>query len=386
MTSFARRVRQIAPSATLAVDARYKQLLKEGKDVIGFGAGEPDFDTPEHIKQAAFQALKRGQTKYTPVSGIAELKDAIARKLKRDNNLSYAPNEIVVSNGGKHALMNACYALLEEGDEVILPVPYWVTYEEQIRLCGGRAMFCPTEQLQIRAKHIEEKITQKTKAVILNSPANPSGSVIESGELKKIARLAMDNDFVVISDEVYEHFIYGDEDHVSIASLGEDIKERTVMVNSLSKTYSMTGWRIGYTASGSELAALMGNLQSHQTSNPCSMAQWAAVEALNGPQESVREMKKAFDERRKYIVRRLKEMPNISCQMPAGAFYVFPDISRTGMNSGRFCERLLNEAGVAVVPGAAFGMDTHVRLSYACSMENIEKGMERMERFLKTLY
>ncbi|MBI4150290.1 pyridoxal phosphate-dependent aminotransferase [Candidatus Woesearchaeota archaeon] len=383
MKPFSQRVRQITPSATLAIDAQYKQMLKEGKDVVGFGAGEPDFDTPDNIKQAAFAAIKKGQTKYTAVSGINELKDAIATKLKRENHLDYSREDIVVSCGGKHALMNVCYALLNPGDEVILPVPYWVTYEEQIHLAEAKAVLCPTEKLQIKARLIEEAITPKTKAIMLNSPCNPTGSVIEHAELKKIAKLAADKEIFVISDDVYEHFIYSDEEHVSIASLGEDIRRYTIIVNSLSKTYSMTGWRVGYTASTKELASLMGNLQSHQTSNPTSIAQWAAVEALNGPQDSVQLMKKAFGERRKFIVKRLNEMPNVSCLMPAGAFYVFPDISQTGMTSMRFCERLLKEANVAVVPGAAFGDDKHIRLSYACSLENIAKGMDRMETFLK---
>ncbi len=384
MKPFAKRALGIAPSATLSIDARYKQMLKEGKDVLGFAAGEPDFDTPQHIKDAAAMAMKKGQTKYTAVGGIPELKQAIIAKFKRDNNLHYASEEIVASNGGKHSLMNVFYAILEHGDEVILPVPYWVTYEEQIKLANGKPVLCPTDKLQITADHIESCLTKKTKIIVLNSPANPSGSVISRTELKKIAKLAVDREIFVISDEVYEHFIYGDEDHVSIASLNEDVKKLTIIVNSVSKTYAMTGWRIGYTASCKELATLMANLQSHQTSNPCSVAQWAAVAALEGPQDAVQVMKKAFDERRKFIVKRLNEMPNVSCQMPAGAFYVFPDVSKTGMTSLRFCDALLQDAQVAVVPGVAFGSDHHVRLSYACSLETIAKGMDRMEKFLKS--
>jgi len=385
MRTFAHRVRQIAPSATLAIDAQYKQMLSEGKDVVGFGAGEPDFDTPDNVKQAALAAMKKGQTKYTSVSGINELRDAIATKLKRENGVDCSRDNVVVSCGGKHALMNALYSVVNPGEEVILPVPYWVTYDEQIRLADGKAVLCPTEKLQIKAELVEKAITPKTKAIIINSPCNPTGAVIERAELKKIARLAADKEIFLLSDEVYEHFIYGDEEHLSPASLGDDIRQHTIIVNSVSKTYAMTGWRIGYTASTKELATLMGNLQSHQTSNPSSIAQWAAVEALNGPQDSVQMMKKAFDERRKSIVKRLNEMPNISCPMPAGAFYVFPDISRTGMTSSRFCERLLKEAGVAVVPGSAFGADGHIRLSYATSMEYIMKGMEKMEKFVKSL-
>ncbi len=385
MKTFAHRVNQIAPSATLTIDTQYKQMLSEGRDVIGFGAGEPDFDTPDNIKQAALAAMRKGQTKYTSVPGINELRDAITAKLKRENGVDCARDNVVVSCGGKHALMNALYSIVNPGDEVILPVPYWVTYTEQIRLAEGKAVLCPTEKLQIKAKLIEDAITSKTKAIIINSPCNPTGAVIERAELKKIARLAADKEIFLISDEVYEHFIYGDEEHISPASLGDDIRQHTIIVNSVSKTYAMTGWRIGYTASTKELATLMGNLQSHQTSNPSSIAQWAAVEALNGPQDSVQMMKKAFDERRKSIVKRLNEMPGISCTMPAGAFYVFPDISRTGMTSSRFCERLLKEAGVAVVPGSAFGADGHVRLSYATSMEYIMKGMDKMERFVKSL-
>lgn len=385
MKPFAQRVKHIAPSVTLAIDALYKQMLKEGKDVIGFAAGEPDFDTPDNIKQAALTAMKRGQTKYTAVGGIPELKQAIAAKLKRENNVEYAPEEIVVSCGGKHSLMNGCYSLLNPGDEVILPVPYWITYEEQIKLAEAKPVLCQTEKLQIKAEFIEKTITPKTKLIIINSPCNPTGAVIEKPELRKITKLAADKEIFVLSDEVYEHFIYGDEEHVSIASFGEDIKRYTITANSLSKTYAMTGWRVGYTACDKELATLMTNLQSHQTSNPSSIAQWAGVEALNGQQDSVRMMKKAFAERRKFIVKRLNEMPSISCPMPAGAFYVFPDISGTGMTSLRFCERLLKEADVAIVPGAAFGTDTHARLSYACSMENIAKGMDKVEKWLKRM-
>lgn len=378
------RVRNIAPSATLAIDAKAKQLRKEGKDVVIFGAGEPDFNTPENIKQAAKKAIDGNFTRYTPVGGIPELKKAIADKFKRDNNIDYDVSEILVSCGGKHSLYNIAMAVLEKGDEAILPVPYWVSYEEMIKLAEAKVVFCQTdERFKLTADMVEEKISEKTKLLILNTPSNPSGAVAEPDEIRKIAKLAVGHNFHVVSDEVYEHFVYGNNQHLSIASLVEEIKRLTILSNSVSKTYAMTGWRIGFTAGSKEIIKAMENLQSHSTSNPTSIAQMAALEALSGPQDSVKLMVKAFDERRKFIHKRLNEIEGISCIEPEGAFYAFPDISGTGMSSMEFASKLLDEALVAVVPGIAFGSDNHIRLSYATSMHEIERGLDRMEKWLK---
>ncbi len=380
----AERVRKIAPSATLAIDAKAKQLKKEGKDIVIFGAGEPDFNTPENIKKAALKSIDDNITRYTPVGGMPELKKAAAEKFKRYNNINYDISEILISCGGKHSLFNIMMAVLDKGDEAILPVPYWVSYEEMIKLAEAKIVLCGTdEKFKLTSKIVGEKITDKTKMLILNTPNNPTGAVVDPDEMKKIAELAVDNNFYVVSDEVYEFFIYGNERHLSIASLNDKIKNLTISVNSVSKTYAMTGWRIGYCGASNEIIKAMENLQSHSTSNPSNIAQMAALEALNGPQDSVKEMVRAFDERRKFMHKRLNEIDGISCIEPEGAFYVFPDIRETGMKSLEFTSRLLDEALVAVVPGIAFGSDNNVRLSYATSMHEIEKGLDKIEKWLK---
>lgn len=380
----AQRVKGISPSATLAIDAKAKQLKKDGKDVVIFGAGEPDFNTPENIKQAAIKAINSNFTRYTPVGGIPELKKAVAEKFKRENNVDYDVSEVLISCGGKHSLFNIAMALLEKGDEAILPVPYWVSYEEMIRIVEAKPVFCETdEKFKLTADKVEEKISEKTKLLILNSPSNPSGAVAEQDEIRKIAELAVKKNFYVLSDEVYEHFVYGNKKQISIASLSNEIKNLTVISNSVSKTYAMTGWRIGYTAGAKEIIKAMENLQGHSTSNPSNIAQYAALEALNGQQDSVKEMLRAFDERRRFIHKRLNEIDGISCVEPEGAFYVFPDISGTGMPSMEFASKLLDEALVAVVPGIAFGSDKHARLSYATSIMEIERGMDRIEKWLR---
>ena len=378
------RAGNIAPSATLAIDAKAKQLKKEGNDVVIFGAGEPDFNTPENIKQAAKRAIDNNVTRYTPPGGMAELKKAVADKLMRDNKLSYDVSEILISCGGKHSLYNIMMCVLDKGDEVILPTPYWVSYDEMIRLAEAKTVFCETDsKFKLTAEMVESKITPKTKMLILNSPSNPTGAVLDPEEIRKIAELAVRHNFYVVSDEVYEHFVYGNNKQVSIASFGEDIKKLTLISNSVSKTYAMTGWRIGYTSGPKEIIKAMDNLQSHSTSNPTSIAQMAAIEALSWPQDSVKLMVKAFDERRKFIYKRLNEIDEISCIEPEGAFYAFPDISGTGMDSMAFASKLLEEALVAVVPGIAFGSDKHVRLSYATSIHEITRGMDRIEKWLK---
>lgn len=380
----AKRVKNIAPSATLAIDAKAKQLKKEGKDIVIFGAGEPDFNTPENIKQAAKKAIENNFTRYTPVGGIPELKKAVADKFKKENNIDYDVSEILISCGGKHSLYNIAMALLNPDDEAILPVPYWVSYEEMIKLADAIPVFCKTdEKFKLKADMIEGKISHKTKLLVLNTPSNPTGAVVEPSEIRKIADLALEHNFYVISDEVYEHFIYGNSKHVSIASLNEEIKNLAITSNSVSKTYAMTGWRIGYSAGNKEIIKAMDNLQSHSTSNPTSIAQYAALEALSGPQDSVKQMVEAFDERRKFVHKRINEIPGISCVEPEGAFYAFADISRTGMSSIEFASKLLDEALVAVVPGIAFGSDRHVRLSYAASTNEIEKGLNRIEAWVK---
>ncbi len=378
------RVKNIAPSATFAIDAKTKQLKKEGKDVINFGLGEPDFNTPKNIKLAAKKAIDSNFTRYTPVSGILELKKVIADKFKRDNNIDYDDSEILVSCGGKHSLYNIAMTILDRGDEAILPVPYWVSYEEIIKLAEAKPVFCRTDdKFKLTTAFVEEKITDKTKMLILNSPNNPTGAIIEPSEIRKIAELAVEHNFYVVSDEIYEHFIYGNKKHVSIASLSEEIKNLTLTCNSVSKAYAMTGWRIGYTAGNKDIIKIMDNLQSNSTSNPCSISQYAALEALSGSQDSVKQMVKSFDERRKLMHKRLNEIEGIYCNEPEGAFYAFPDITETGTGSMEFASKLLDEALVAVVPGIAFGSDKHIRLSYAASIREIERGLDRMENWIR---
>lgn len=377
------RVSSINPSATLAIDSKAKQLKKEGKDIVIFGAGEPDFNTPENIKEAAKRAIDMNITRYTPISGILELKEAVANKLSRDNKINYDVSEIIISCGGKHTLYNLAMSILNKGDEAILPVPYWVSYEEMIKLAEAKAVFCKTDsKFKLTAKDVKEKITDKTKMLILNSPNNPTGAVVEREEIKKIAELAVEHNFYVVSDECYEFFMYGNKKQLSIASLNDEIKNLTITANSVSKTYAMTGWRIGYCGANKELIKAMENLQGHSTGNPSNIAQMAALEALNGPQGSVKQMVKAFDERRRFMHKRLNEINGIECVEPEGAFYAFPDISGTGMKSMEFSSKLLDEALVAVVPGIAFGSDNHIRLSYAASMEEITKGMDRIDEWV----
>lgn len=384
------RISEIKESATLAINAKAKELIKNGKDIVLFGAGEPDFDTPENIKEAAKKAIDDGFTKYTPASGIEELKDAICKKLKKDNNLDYKNENIIISNGGKQVLSNAIRALCNEGDEVIIFSPYWVSYAEQVKIAGAKPVFVDCYEknnFELRGDDLKRFI-DNTKLIILNSPCNPTGAVFPKILLERIADLAVESNIYVISDEVYEAFVYEGK-HFSIASLNEEIKKLTVTVNACSKSYSMTGWRVGYGAASSEIIKAMSNLQSQETSNPCSIAQKAAVEALTGQQDSVKEMVEAFRERRNLMVKRLNEIDKIKCITPKGAFYAFPNISglfnERIKNSTDFANELLNKAGVAVVPGIEFGSDSHIRLSYATSMANIDKGIDRIEEFCKSL-
>lgn len=385
----------IAPSMTLKISAMAKKMQDEGIDVIDFGAGEPDFVTPGYIMEAAKKALDLGLTHYTPAAGMPALKKAIANRLSRMYGLEYAPADIVVSNGAKHSLFNVFAAILNPGDEVIIPVPYWVTYPELVRMSDGVPVYLEADSgFKVNAASIKKAITPKTKALILNSPSNPTGAVYTKDELKRIAEVAVDAGIFVVSDEIYDELIYEGE-HVSIASLGKDIKDLTIIVNGLSKTYAMTGWRIGYTASSKEIADVMGSYQSHATSNPNSIAQYAGIEALNGPQDDVANMKEAFTKRRKLLCDLINDIDGLSCAVPAGAFYVMMDISalrgktasggKVITGSMDFTEALLGDGNTAVVPGISFGADDFVRLSYATSEKDIVTGLTRIREFVKSL-
>lgn len=392
--SYSEKFLSINPSATLAIDSKFKQMKADGLDVVGFGAGEPDFPTPKHIKDAAIKAINDDFTKYTPASGTLDLKKAVCKKFKDDNGLSYEPSQIVISNGAKHSLVNAFGAILNPGDEVIIPAPFWVSYPEMVKFCDGVPVVINTTEennFKFTAADFEAAITDKTKAIVLNSPSNPTGMLYTEEELRAIADVALKHNIYVISDEIYEKLLYDNHSHVSIASFGDDIKELTIIVNGVSKTYAMTGWRIGYTASSEKIAKLMSNVQSHTTSNPNSIAQAAATAALLGPTEELEVMKKAFDERRKYMVERINSIPGVSCSMPMGAFYVMmnikeligKEIAGVKINSADdFANAFLEKSLVAVVPGTGFAAPHYVRWSYATSMENIKEGLNRLEKFL----
>ena len=397
MVKLAARISTIKPSPTLAITAKANAMTAEGRHVISFGAGEPDFDTPDHIKMAAVKAIEEGFTKYTPVDGICELKDAIISKLSRDNQLVYNRSEIVVSCGAKHTLYNLTQVLFQEGDEVIIPSPYWVSYLDMVLLSGARPVILKTgeaEGFKILPKQLEAAVTRNTKAIIMNSPSNPTGAVYTARELAALAEVISGREMLVISDDIYEKIIYDDRPFTNIASLSEELRHRTVVVNGISKAYSMTGWRIGYAAGPEEIIQAVTKLQSQNTSNPTSISQWAAVEALNGNQESVPEMVEEFRRRRNVIVERLNAIPGVTCALPHGAFYVFPDVSslfgrsyqgQTLSNSSDFAAYLLDGANVAVIPGVDFGDDNHIRLSYATSLKNIEEGLKRISSAVKRL-
>ena len=392
--SLSKKAQAVKPSSTLGITAKVKELKAEGVDVVGFGAGEPDFNTPENICDAAITAIKEGFTKYTPASGTNELKKAVCKKFEEFNHLHYEPAQIVVSNGGKHSLSNIFDAILNQGDEVIIPGPYWLSYPEMVKLSDGIPVIVygtKENEYKVTADQIEQAVTAKTKALVLNSPNNPTGMIYTKDELQKVADLAVKYDFYVVSDEMYEYLIYGDEKHISIASLGEEIYKRTLTCSGLSKSYAMTGWRIGYVGAPLQIAKLMGAIQSHATSNPNSIAQKAAYEALTGQQETVAAMCEEFNKRRIYMFERLSKMPHIQIFEPRGAFYAFVDISELlemiykgnvvgdGQNLAQI---LLSDYHVAVVPCDDFGYPNHVRLSYAISQEQIVKGLDRIENFI----
>jgi len=391
------RAAKIKPSPTLAIDSRAKAMKASGSDVINFGVGEPDFDTPDNVKEVAIKALKDGFTKYTPVGGIDPLKDAIIEKLRADNSLSYKREEIIVSCGAKHSLYNIAQALYGPGDEVIIPSPYWVSYPDQVLLNDATPVFVRTyasDSFMVRPEALEKAVTKKTRAFILNSPSNPTGMIYDKKTLEKIAELAVKYNFYVISDEIYEKLIYDDAKHLSIASLGNEVKERTIVVNGLSKSHAMTGWRLGYAAGPADVIKGMTNIQSQSTSNPNSITQKAAIEALTGPQDFTEMMRREFDKRRHYMVSELSSVKGITCMMPSGAFYAFPNTSllyglsagnKKISSSGDLALYLLEEAKVALVHGEAFGDNDYVRLSYATSPDDIRRGIERIREAINRL-
>ena len=392
-----KKAKQISTSLTLEITAKAKKMKADGIDVIGFGAGEPDFNTPKNIRDAAIKAINDGMTKYTAASGIIELKQSIINKLKKDNNLNYIPSQIIVSSGAKQCLANVFQAILNPGDEVLIGSPYWVSYPELVKLADGEPVYVETKEItnfKLTIESLKKVVTSKSKAIVLNSPNNPTGTVYSKEELIEIADFAKTNDLIIISDEIYEKLIYASNPHISIASLSEDAYIRTIVINGVSKAYAMTGWRIGYAAGSAEIVALMSNIQSHTTSNPNSIAQYASVEALNGDQSDMDNMIVQFKLRRDYMVERINTINNLSCIKPEGAFYVMVNISgiinksvmgRVIKNSIDFSDILLENEKVAVVPGIAFGADNYIRLSYATSMENIKNGLDRIAKFVQNI-
>ncbi|WP_445492291.1 pyridoxal phosphate-dependent aminotransferase [Niallia sp. 03133] len=386
----AQRVNALTPSTTLAITAKAKSLKAEGYDVIGLGAGEPDFNTPQNIIDAAIKSMNEGLTKYTPAAGLPALKEEIVNKFKKDQGLDYEASQIIVTNGAKHGLYTLFQVILDEEDEVIIPTPYWVSYPEQVKLADGVPVYVDgleENEFKITPEQLKQAITSKTKAVIINSPSNPTGMIYTEAELKAIGEVCLEHNIFIISDEIYEKLVYGDAKHVSIASLSPQLKEATIVINGVSKSHSMTGWRIGYAAGNKKIITAMTNLASHSTSNPTTSAQYGAIEAYSGPQDALAEMNQAFQQRLDIIHRKLTEIPGITCLKPKGAFYLFPNAIKaaelTGYSSvDEFAAALLEEALVAVVPGSGFGTNDYLRLSYATSLENLEKAVERIHQFV----
>ena len=391
MVKLSSRVATLTPSSTLAITAKAKELKAQGIDVVGFGAGEPDFNTPKHIIDAAFQATMDGQTKYTPSAGLPRLKEAIINKLKNDQQLSYKPSEVIVCTGAKHALYTLFQAILDEGDEVIVPTPYWVSYPEQIKLAAGVPVYVEGKEeneFKITAKELEQAITNKTKAVILNSPSNPTGTLYTEEELKQIGDVCVKHNLLIVSDEIYEKLVYGDAKHLSIAQLSPALKELTVIINGVSKSHSMTGWRIGYACGNETIIQAMTNLASHSTSNPTTLSQYGAIAAYEGPQEPVEEMRQAFEERLNKIYARLIQIEGITCVKPKGAFYLFPNVKKAAQLTGfdsvdDWVKALLEEEKVAIVPGSGFGAPDNARLSYATSLDLLQQAIDRIAHFME---
>ncbi|MFD1030844.1 pyridoxal phosphate-dependent aminotransferase [Metaplanococcus flavidus] len=390
MINLAHRVQTLTPSTTLAITAKANELKAQGVDLIGLGAGEPDYNTPDNILQAAYKSMLEGKTKYTPAGGLPALKEAIIEKLQHDQKLSYAPNEVMVGVGAKHVLYTLFQVLLDKGDEVIIPIPYWVSYPEQVKLAEGVPVYIEataSQNYKISARQLREAITDRTKAVMINTPSNPTGMIYSKEELQELAEVCREKDILIVSDEIYEKLIYGGTQHISIATLSEDAKNRTIIVNGVSKSHSMTGWRIGYAAGDAELIGAMTNLASHSTSNPTTTSQYAAIEAYNGPQDAVEEMRKAFESRLETIFPKVEAIPGFNVIRPQGAFYLLPDVSeaaeKTGFSSvDEFVEALLTEANVAVIPGSGFGAPSTIRLSYATSLEALNEAVERIGKFV----
>ena len=380
------RAASLTPSLTLAIDSKAKQMKADGHDVVGFGVGEPDFDTPQHIKDAATKALAAGFTKYTPAAGIPELRQAIADKHKRENGLSYKPSQIIVSCGGKHSCYNVFMATCEEGDEVVIPAPYWLSYPEMVKLAGAKPVIVETTdktEFKITPEQLRDAITPHTRIFLLNSPSNPTGSVYTPEEIKALGDICLEKGVLILSDEIYEHLLYDGAVHKSVASFSQKHFEHTIVVHGFAKAWSMTGWRLGWTAAPEPIAKAMDAIQSHSTSNPTSFAQKGGVVALTGPQDHLKSWLAEFNQRRTYAYQKLNSIPGISCVNAKGAFYLFPNISKTGLKSTEFCAKLLEAEKVAAVPGIAFGADDYIRISYATSMANLQKGCERIEKFCK---
>lgn len=384
-------------SSTMAIDALYKGMKAQGIDVVGFGAGEPDFPTPDNIKEACIRALRENKTKYTASSGIMELKQAVCYRMKEDCGLDYKPENVLIASGAKHNVYLAVRALIDPGDEVVIPAPYWVSYSEIVAMCGGVPVIAKTresDEFKLTPEELDEAITDKTKCIIFNSPSNPTGMMYSQAELRALADVCIARDIYIIADEIYYKLVYDGREFVSVAALGEDVKERTIVINGVSKSYAMTGWRIGYSLAPANITTIMGNYVSHSTAAPSTLSQWAAVEALTGPQNTVEEMRQAFETRRNYMVERVNSIEGVSCLMPEGAFYIMMNISKIlgrsidGVvidTSDKFAELLLEKGLVAVVPGSGFDAPEYVRWSYATSMENIQAGMDRLEKFLNLL-
>ena len=382
------RAAALAPSLTLAIDSKAKQMKAEGQDVVGFGAGEPDFDTPQHIKDAAAQALAAGFTKYTPSSGIPELRQAIVEKFQRENGLTYKPSQVIVSCGGKHSCFNVIIATCQEGDEVIIPAPYWLSYPEMVKLAGAQVVIMPTTdktEFKITAQQLRAAITPRTRLLILNSPSNPTGSVYTPEETKALGDVCVERGVMIMSDEIYEHLLYDGAVHRGVATFSQAHLEHTIIVHGFAKAWSMTGWRLGFLAAPEPIAKAIDAIQSHSTSNPTSFAQKGAVAALTGPQDHLKSWLAEFNQRRAYAWNKLNTIPGVSCFNAKGAFYLFPNIAGTGLKSTEFCARLLAAEKVAAVPGIAFGADDYLRISYATSLANIQKGLDRLDHFCRTL-
>jgi len=383
-----KRAASLSSSLTLAIDSKAKQMKAEGLDVVGFGAGEPDFDTPKHIKDAAIDALNKGFTKYTPASGIPELRQAIADKFKRENGLAYKPSQIIVSCGGKHSCYNVIIATCEEGDEVIIPAPYWLSYPEMVKLASATPVIVQTTdktEFKVTPEQLRSAITPRTRLFVLNSPSNPTGSVYTPEEIKVLGDICVEKGVLIMSDEIYEHLLYDGATHKSVASFSQAHYDHTIVVHGFAKAWSMTGWRLGFAAAPEPIAKAIDAIQSHSTSNPTSFAQKGGVAALTGSQEHLKTWLAEFDKRRTFAWKKLNSIPGISCVNAKGTFYLFPNIAGTGLKSSDFCARLLETEKVAAVPGIAFGADDYIRISYATSLANIEKGLDRIDRFCKTL-